>query len=142
MFVLHLTITIITYFNTGGVMPGYFAASLLCSLNVLFMVLLVGLLSLALHDFAAAFLSVGIVAISFISDTIDKVAHSDLLKSAMASSNEHLSIWRVVAKSLLVAVVRGVFDRPVTTPSNRPAAPNNQHSHFYLHRCDRACLAV
>ncbi|MGB7570072.1 MAG: ABC transporter permease subunit [Chitinivibrionales bacterium] len=96
MFVLHLTITVITYFNTGGVMPGYLAASLVCSFNVLFMVLLVSLLSLVLHDFAAAFLSVGIVAISFISDTIDKVAHSDLLKTAMASSNEHLSFWRIL----------------------------------------------
>ena len=96
MFILHLTITIITYFNTGGVMPGYLAASVLCSLNVLFMVLLVGLLSLVLHDFAAAFLSVGIVVISFVSDIFDKVAHSDLLKSVVTSSNEHLSIWRVV----------------------------------------------
>jgi hypothetical protein len=96
MFVLHLTITIITYFNTGGVMPGYLAASLVCSLNVLFMVVLVSFLSLVLHDFASAFLSVGIVVISFISDTIDKVAHSDLLKSALASSNEHVSFWRVL----------------------------------------------
>lgn len=96
MFVLHLTITIITFFNTGGVMPGYLAASLACSLNVLFMVLLVSLLSLVLNDFSAAFLSVGVVAISFISDTIDKIAHSDLLKSALTSSGDHISFWRIV----------------------------------------------
>lgn len=96
MFILHLTIVVITYLNTGGLMPSYLAASLVCSLNVFFMVVLVCLLSLSLPDFASAFLSIGIVIISFISDILFKVAHSDILKAALGSAQDHVSIWRIV----------------------------------------------
>jgi len=116
MFVLHLTITIITYFNTGGVMPGYLAASLLCSLNVLFMVLMVSLLSLVLHDFAAAFLSVGIVAISFISDTIDKVAHSDSLNRQWRLQMNICLFGGLCGRRSARCSLRGVFDRQVNNP--------------------------
>ena len=95
MFVIHVTIVIITYINTGGIMPGYLWASLMCSLNVFFMVALVSLLSLILPDFAAAFVSVGIVAIGYISDIIYKVAQSDLLKAALGTMQNHVSWWRI-----------------------------------------------
>ncbi len=95
MLVLHLTILIIAYFNTGGVIPGYILASLTCSLNVLFMVVVVGLLSLVLSDFAAALISIGIAAISFISDSLFQVTNSDVLKSVLPQGG-HLSLWRVL----------------------------------------------
>jgi ABC-type transport system involved in multi-copper enzyme maturation permease subunit len=95
MLVLHLTILIIAYFNTGGVIPGYILASLTCSLNVLFMVVVVGLLSLVLPEFAAALISIGIVAISFISDTFFQVTNSDILKSVLPQAGP-LSLWRVL----------------------------------------------
>jgi ABC-type transport system involved in multi-copper enzyme maturation permease subunit len=94
MFVLHLTILIIAYSNSGGLIPGYALASLICSLNVLFMVVAVSLLSLVLPEFAAALVSIGIVAIGAISDSIFQAANSDLLKAAMHSMAAP-PVWRI-----------------------------------------------
>jgi ABC-type transport system involved in multi-copper enzyme maturation permease subunit len=94
MFALHLTILIIAYSNSGGFIPGYALASLVCSLNVLFMVVAISLLSLVLPEFAAALVSIGIVAVGFISDSFFQAAKSDLLKSALQSMAPP-TLWRI-----------------------------------------------
>jgi ABC-type transport system involved in multi-copper enzyme maturation permease subunit len=92
MFILHATIVAITYFNTGGVIPGYLTASLICSLNVLFMVVVVNLLSLYLPVFASALLSLGIAAISFASDSFFQIVQ----KTSLSQTFSDPSIWRVI----------------------------------------------
>ena len=95
MFVLHITILIVAYVNTGGFIPGYLTASLVCSLNVLLMVIIVSLLSLFMSDFAAALLSMGIVATGYISDSIFQAANSDLIKSALPNAFSAPAVWRI-----------------------------------------------
>ena len=96
MFALHLTIFILTWAMAGGTMPGYLTASLVCSVNVLFMVLLICLLSLALPDFASALAGIGVAGISYISDSLFNAMHSSLAQSAIGSSAQSgTSGWRI-----------------------------------------------
>lgn len=92
MFILHGTIVIITLINTGGVIPGYLTASLVCSVNVLFMVVVVSFLSLVLPFFASAIISLGIAAISFGSDTFNLIVH----KTGLSQTLPNTSLWRIV----------------------------------------------
>ena len=68
MFILHLTIFLTVWTKTGGIIPGYLTASLVCSLNLLFVIVCVGLLSLFLPDFISAMFTLGILFVGFISD--------------------------------------------------------------------------
>ncbi|HUI94065.1 MAG TPA: ABC transporter permease [Chitinivibrionales bacterium] len=95
MFVLHLTIFIITFLNAGGTMPGYLAASLVCSVNVLFVTLLVCLLSLFMPDFAAAIVGIGIVGISYVSDLFYVIMQSSVVQSAVGTAAGKVSVWRM-----------------------------------------------
>jgi ABC-type transport system involved in multi-copper enzyme maturation permease subunit len=101
MFVLHLTIFIITLISAGGTMPGYLTASLVCSVNVLFMVLLICLLSLFLPDFAAALVGIGVVGISYVSDTLYTVMQSNLVQSATGLAPSPVSVWRMAWPKVL-----------------------------------------
>jgi ABC-type transport system involved in multi-copper enzyme maturation permease subunit len=94
MFVLHLTIFVITLLSAGGTMPGYLWASLVCCVNVLFMVLFICLLSLVIPDFAAALAGIGVVGISNISDTMYAVMQSSLVQSSLGTSHSGASAWR------------------------------------------------
>ncbi len=91
MFVLHATIVVITYLNTGGVIPGYLTASIVCSLNILFMVVVVSLFSMLLPVFASALLSVGIAGISFASDSFFQIVQ----KTGLSASFSNPSLWRI-----------------------------------------------
>jgi ABC-type transport system involved in multi-copper enzyme maturation permease subunit len=92
MFVLHATIVIITIFNTGGVIPGYLLASLVCSLNILFMVVMVNLFSLILPVFATALISLTVVAVSLASDSFFQL----IQKTGLSVSFSDASLWRIV----------------------------------------------
>jgi ABC-type transport system involved in multi-copper enzyme maturation permease subunit len=95
MFVLHLTIFILTLVMAGGTMPGYLSASLVCSVNVLFMVLLVCLLSLFLPDFAAALAAIGVAGISYISDSLYSAMQNAIVQSVVGNATTTVSGWRV-----------------------------------------------
>ena len=95
MFVLHLTIFIITYLSAGGTLPGYLTASVVCSVNVLFMTLLVSLFSLVMPDFAAAFVGTGIVGISYISDIFFQIMQNSTVQSALGTTAARVSVWRI-----------------------------------------------
>jgi ABC-type transport system involved in multi-copper enzyme maturation permease subunit len=95
MFVLHLTIFIITFLSAGGTMPGYLTASCLCSANLLLMVLVVSVLSLYMPDFAAAFTALVVVGISYVSDGIFQVMQNALVQSATGGSATGASLWRM-----------------------------------------------
>jgi len=96
MFVLHLAIFIITLISAGGTMPGYLVASCACSINVLFMVLFVSVVSLYVPDFAAAIIGVGVVGISYIADSIYHVAQSKLGQAMLANHPIRVPAWETV----------------------------------------------
>lgn len=97
MFILHCAIFIITLLSAGGTMPGYLTASLVCSVNMFFMVLLICILSLYMSDFAAAFLGLGVVAISYISDGLFQLMQTKLVQAATGTTMPHdVSLWRLV----------------------------------------------
>jgi len=95
MFILHLTIFLIVLANTGGVIPGYLTASLLCSINLLFAIVLTCLLSLYLPNFIAALFTLGVIGISFISDGAQQVMQNELVQN-MIAGDTHPSLWRIV----------------------------------------------
>jgi ABC-type transport system involved in multi-copper enzyme maturation permease subunit len=95
MFMLHLTIFVITWAMAGGAMPGYLSASLVCSGNVLFMVLCICFFSLVLPDFMAALAGIGVAGISYISDSLFNAMYSSLVQSAMGGARITPSGWRI-----------------------------------------------
>jgi ABC-type transport system involved in multi-copper enzyme maturation permease subunit len=92
MLILHVTIVIIALVNTGGFIPGYVVASLVCSVNVLFIVVVTSFFSLLLPVFASALISLGIAAISFGSDTFFTIVH----KTGLSQSLPETTLWRIV----------------------------------------------
>ncbi len=95
MFILHLTIFLIVLSNTGGMVSGYLTASLLCSLNLLFAIVLTCLLSLYLPNFIAAIFTLSIIGISYISDGAYQAMQSELVKS-FVSGDSQISLWRIL----------------------------------------------
>ena len=79
-------------------MPGYLAASLLCSFNLLFVVVAVLLLSLLMPDIVAFLCVLGIGVISFVADGIFAISHSQMAQAMMQQqgSQSDLTGWRVV----------------------------------------------
>ena len=103
MFVLHLTIFLTAWAKTGGVIPGYLTASLVASVNLLFVITCVGLLSLYVPDFIAALFTLGIVLVGFISDGGFQLMNSAVVQSAMQSGTAtHPALWRVLYPKLFM----------------------------------------
>jgi len=97
MLLLHLTVVAISFFKVGSTMPAYMPASLICCLNVLFLVLLVCLLSLLMPEFLAAATGLLVTAISYISESSFQIMQSNLLKSALGTDTEvPVSLWRIL----------------------------------------------
>jgi ABC-type transport system involved in multi-copper enzyme maturation permease subunit len=67
-FLLHFSVYILMLLNTGGRIPFYLPASLILSINILFMIITVYLLSLVLSETVAVLSAIAICAVSFISD--------------------------------------------------------------------------
>ena len=97
MFILHLTIFLTVWLKTGTIISGYLTASLVCSINLLFVIVCVCFLSLFMPDFISALFTMGIVFIGFISDGGYQIINSDIVRSAIPSAiNGEAALWRVV----------------------------------------------
>lgn len=70
MFVLHAIIFLTVLIKLNIVMPGYLVASAICSLNLLFVVIVTLLLSLIMSDMVAFLCVMGIAITSFMADWI------------------------------------------------------------------------
>jgi ABC-type transport system involved in multi-copper enzyme maturation permease subunit len=82
MFILHLTIFLTVWAKTGTFISGYLTASLVCSINLLFVISCVCFLSLF---------------VGFISDGGYQLINSDIVRSAVPSSiNLEPALWRVL----------------------------------------------
>lgn len=99
MFILHGIVFLITSVTLKVVMPGYLAASLLCSFNLLLVVVAVLLLSLLMPDIVAFLCVIGIGVIDLVTDGIYALSHSQMAQAMIPQSGAHpqsnLSWWKV-----------------------------------------------
>jgi ABC-type transport system involved in multi-copper enzyme maturation permease subunit len=98
MFILHSIVFIITSINLKVVMPEYLIASLLCSFNLLFVVVTVFLLSLLMPDIIAFLCVTGIGIVGFVADGIFAISHSQMAQAMIQQpgSQSDLTWWKVV----------------------------------------------
>jgi len=100
MFILHSIVFLITSINLKVFMPEYLVASLLCSINLLFVVIAVLLLSLLMSDIVAFLCVLGIAIVGFVADGIAAVSHSHIAQAIVQQSTNHpqsdLTWWKVV----------------------------------------------
>jgi ABC-type transport system involved in multi-copper enzyme maturation permease subunit len=97
MFILHATIFLTAWLKTGGIIPGYLTASLVCSINLLFIAVSVCFLSLYLPDFMSALFVVGILFVGYISDGGYQILHSEIFMTAVPSAAASKpALWRIL----------------------------------------------
>jgi ABC-type transport system involved in multi-copper enzyme maturation permease subunit len=100
MFILHSIVFLITSINLNVFMPEYLVASLLCSVNLLFVVIAVLLLSLLMPDIVAFLCVLGIGIVGFVADGIAAVSHSQIGQAIVQQSAGHpqsdLTWWKAV----------------------------------------------
>ncbi|MBU1053287.1 MAG: ABC transporter permease subunit [Proteobacteria bacterium] len=97
MFILHSTIFLTVWIKTGTFITGYLGASLICSINLLFVIVCVCLLSLFMPDFISALFAMGILFVGFISDGGYQMLNSDIVRYATNSSaSPEPALWRVL----------------------------------------------
>lgn len=108
MLLLHLAIFLIVWFNTNEMIIGYLLASLVCSVNLLFMISAVCLFSLFMPDFISAMFAIGLVFTGFISDGGFKLLSFDAVKAfAPSIANTDPSLWRIFFPKLFMVQVYG-----------------------------------
>jgi ABC-type transport system involved in multi-copper enzyme maturation permease subunit len=100
MFILHGIVFVITSINLNVLMPGYLAASLLCSVNLLFVVIAMLLLSLLMPDIVAFLCVLGVGIIGFVADGIAAASQSQIGQAVLQQSGGHpqsdLAWWKIV----------------------------------------------
>lgn len=100
MFILHGIVFLVTSFSLRDFMPEYLAASLLCSINLLFVIVAVLLLSLLMPDIVAFLCVLGVGVAGFVADGIAAVSHSQMAQAMMrqsgAAPHPDLTWWQVV----------------------------------------------
>ena len=98
MFVLHSIVFIIASINLQALMPEYLIASLLCSFNLLFVVVAVFLLSLLMSDVFAFLCVLGIGIVGVVADGIYAISHSQMgqVMIGQAGPQSDWTWWKIV----------------------------------------------
>ncbi|MRR33087.1 ABC transporter permease [bacterium] len=100
MFILHGIVFLVTSLSLRDFMPEYLAASLLCSVNLLFVIVAVFLLSLLMPDIVAFLCVLGVGVAGFMADGIAVVSHSQMAQTMMrqsgAAPHSDLTWWKIV----------------------------------------------
>ena len=98
MFILHGIVFVLTSINLNVVIPEYLISSLLCSLNLLFVIIAVLLLSLLMPDIVAFLCVIGIGIVSFVADGIYAVSHSQMAQAMIgqAGPQSDWTWWKAV----------------------------------------------
>jgi ABC-type transport system involved in multi-copper enzyme maturation permease subunit len=100
MFILHSIVFLITSINFKVVMPEYLIASLLCSFNLLFVIVAVLLLSLLMPDIVAFLCVMAIGVVGFVADGISAISHSQMgqmmIQQPGAPPQSDLTWWGVI----------------------------------------------
>ncbi len=95
MFILHLTIALIVRSHAGTPMAGYLTASLVCSVNLLFAIVLTWTLSLFLPNVMAALFTLIVIGVGFVSDGAYRLMHSEMLQH-MRVEQDPAALWRIL----------------------------------------------
>jgi len=111
MFILHATIFLTVWTKTGFLIPGYLTASLISSINLLFIIACVCLLSLFMPDFISVMFTMGILLVGFVSDGGYQILNSELVRSAAPNVvNSDPALWRILyPKVFLLQTYAGAF---------------------------------
>jgi len=98
MFILHGIVFAITSINLNIFMPEYLVASLLCSFNLLFVIVTVLFLSLLMPDIVAFLCVLGMSIISFVGDGISALVRSPMGHAMMGQPGSHSDVtwWKTV----------------------------------------------
>jgi len=89
--------------KTGAAIPGYLTASLVCSINLLFIAVLVCFLSLYPPDFTSAVFTLGIAFVGYISDGGHQILNSEILKTTVPSAAASPpALWRILYPKLFM----------------------------------------
>jgi len=100
MFLLHSIVFLITSINLQVFLPGYLAGSLLCSVNLLFVVIAMLFLSLLMPDIVAFLCVLGVGIIGFVADGIAAASQSQIGQALVQQSGSHpqsdLAWWKIV----------------------------------------------
>lgn len=100
MFILHSIVFLITSINLKVFMPGYLVASMLCSVNLLFVVIAVLLLSLLMSDIIAFLCVLGVGILGFVADGIAAASHSQIAQAIVqqpgTGPQSDITWWKVV----------------------------------------------
>lgn len=98
MFVLHGIVFVMASINLKVFMPEYLMASLLCSLNLLFVVITVLLLSLMMPDIAAFLCAMGIGIVGVVADGVYAVSQSPMAQAVIQQTGpqQDFTFWKGV----------------------------------------------
>jgi ABC-type transport system involved in multi-copper enzyme maturation permease subunit len=122
MFILHSTIFLTVWAKTGTIIAGYLTASLVCSINLLFVIACTCFLSLFMPDFISALFTMGILFVGFISDGGYQIFNSDIARAAFPSStNWGPALWRVLYPK--VFMVQAYADSIISKSEFHPMGP-------------------
>jgi ABC-type transport system involved in multi-copper enzyme maturation permease subunit len=100
MFILHGIVFLLTSIDLNIFMPEYLVASLLCSVNLLFVIIAMLLLSLLMPDIVAFLCILGIGIVGFVADGIAAASHSQIAQAMVMQPGSHpqsnMAWWKVV----------------------------------------------
>lgn len=98
MFILHSIVFVITSISLKAFLPEYLFGSLLCSFNLLFVVIGVLFLSLLMPDIVAFLCVMCVGVVSFMAEGIYAVSHSQIAQMMMQQSDlkPDVAWWQVV----------------------------------------------
>ena len=103
MLILHLTLSLIIWSQTNDVNLGYIGASIVCSVNLLFIVAAVCLLSLFMPDFISALFAIGLLGIGFVSDGGYRLLSSEIFTAiAPSAAGASPAPWRIFYPKLFM----------------------------------------
>lgn len=101
MLILHSTVLLIVWFQSGNLNSGYIAASVICSVNLLFIVAAICLFSLLMPGFVSVLLALGLLCTGFVSDGGYRLLNSELF-AAVTSSGTPPALWRIFYPKLFM----------------------------------------
>jgi ABC-type transport system involved in multi-copper enzyme maturation permease subunit len=100
MFALHCIVFLIAFIDSNVFMPGYITASLICSVNLLFVILASLLLSLTMSDIIAFLYVLGVGVADFVTEGIATASHSQIAQVMLGQPGAHsqppLTWWKIV----------------------------------------------
>ncbi len=103
MLLLHLTLSLIIWSQTNDVNLGYIGASIVCSVNLLFIAAAVCLFSLLMPDFISALFAIGLLGIGFVSDGGYRLLSSEIIAAIAPSAvGSSPAPWRILYPKLFM----------------------------------------